>query len=314
MLIRIRSNIGLWRVDGLDEETARVADVLAGVAATRPHVVYEKPLSMDPACKEFVDPNQTLSEQGLRHGSMVHCRVDATTCADIADGERGPAKKRANDEPEDVDLPHAKKLHHEKTLPSKVSLQALVDNEPVPLDTTPSSVVASRPHAAWFWMRREAEDEGSPEAHQIHALQSDWEHLLDTKEKPTLSDVAALCAKRKVLVGKWLLHVPLKHLDRVWLGLREMLENGLACTAKVAPTAQHGVHLICVYVSDFTSKSQVDACLAGIREHWNPKRLYFKADGMTHLQIYSDNPWKMKVSFYSHDKEKQSTPTSLKLF
>ena len=84
MLIRIRSNVGVWRIDGLDEATATVADVLARVAVTRPHVVYEKPLAMDPACKEPLDTIQTLSEQGLRHGSMVHCRVDATTCVDIS--------------------------------------------------------------------------------------------------------------------------------------------------------------------------------------------------------------------------------------
>ena len=83
MLLRIRSNVGVWRVDGLDEGTATVADILAGVAAARPHVVYEKPFSFDPPCNEHIDTTKTLSEQGLKHGAMVHCRVDASTCVDV---------------------------------------------------------------------------------------------------------------------------------------------------------------------------------------------------------------------------------------
>jgi len=98
MLLRIRTNVGIWRVDGLDDMTATVADVLAGVAATRPHVVYEKPLSFDPPCNEAVDASKTLSEQGLKHGAMVHCRVDASTCVDVT------AKQAPDEEqPEAVD-------------------------------------------------------------------------------------------------------------------------------------------------------------------------------------------------------------------
>jgi nuclear protein localization family protein 4 len=41
MIIRVRTNIGVWRVDNL-EASATTQDVLDGIAATRPHVVYEK--------------------------------------------------------------------------------------------------------------------------------------------------------------------------------------------------------------------------------------------------------------------------------
>lgn len=83
MLLRVRSNQGVWRVDGLDEATATVSDVLEGIAQVRPHVQYEKPLSFDPGCNEALDTTKTLAEQQLRHGSMVHCRVDAATCAEL---------------------------------------------------------------------------------------------------------------------------------------------------------------------------------------------------------------------------------------
>ena len=88
MIIRVQTNIGIWRVDDLDAATATAEDVLSGIAKTRPHVVYEKPLSKDPRCEQVLDATQSLSSQGLGHGSMIHCRVDASTCAEnTVDGE-----------------------------------------------------------------------------------------------------------------------------------------------------------------------------------------------------------------------------------
>lgn len=86
MLIRVRSNVGVWRVDDLDEATATVATVMAGIATERPGVVYEEPFSRDPACRNHLDPTATLQAQGLGHGSMVHCRVDPASCL-VATGE-----------------------------------------------------------------------------------------------------------------------------------------------------------------------------------------------------------------------------------
>mmetsp|Transcript_26578 Transcript_26578/g.37438 ORF Transcript_26578/g.37438 Transcript_26578/m.37438 type:complete len:499 (-) Transcript_26578:173-1669(-) len=84
MLIRIRSNVGVWRVDGLNDSTATLQDVLQGIAQTRPNVVYTKSLCTDPACtQELTHEGGTLQEQGLHHGSMIHCRVDASTCVEI---------------------------------------------------------------------------------------------------------------------------------------------------------------------------------------------------------------------------------------
>jgi nuclear protein localization family protein 4 len=83
MLIRVRSNVGVWRVDGLDEGTATVDDVLRLISQTRPNVVYEKPLCRDPGCGSPLDTQKALKEQNLGHGSMVHCRIDPGTCVDI---------------------------------------------------------------------------------------------------------------------------------------------------------------------------------------------------------------------------------------
>lgn len=82
MLIRVRTNVGIWRVDGLDETTSTAQAILDGIAATRPHVDYETPFSLDPAGRQLLQESSTLASQGLRHGSMVYCKVDPSTCAD----------------------------------------------------------------------------------------------------------------------------------------------------------------------------------------------------------------------------------------
>ncbi len=84
MLIRVRSNVGVWRVDGLDEATATVHELQQGIEASRPHVVYQAPFSRDPACQIHLDPSKPLYEQGFGHGAMIHCRVDPSTCVEAA--------------------------------------------------------------------------------------------------------------------------------------------------------------------------------------------------------------------------------------
>ena len=89
MLLRIRTNVGVWRVEGLTEDTSTCHDIVAAIRATRPHVQFVQPLSLDPAGHEPLlneSTSKTLKEWGLRHGSMVYCRVDPETCLDVSVG------------------------------------------------------------------------------------------------------------------------------------------------------------------------------------------------------------------------------------
>lgn len=95
MLIRVRSNVGLWRIDGLDENTATLDDLIAGIKKDRPQVVFEKDLSVDPMCNMPLQGGSvTLSSQKLGHGSMVHCRVDASTCSTVSISESSSNTKK----------------------------------------------------------------------------------------------------------------------------------------------------------------------------------------------------------------------------
>ena len=85
MLIRVRTNAGLWRVPDLTPSST-VADLLHSIALVRPSVEYTSPLCSDPACKSPLvangDEDKTLGELGLQNGSMIYCGVVPETCAE----------------------------------------------------------------------------------------------------------------------------------------------------------------------------------------------------------------------------------------
>ncbi len=89
MIIRVRSNVGIWRVTV--SERATPEDILTSIRQSRPHVVYETQLCSDPACQIPLDANQSLANQRLSHGSMIHCKVDPSTCADVTSASGGLA-------------------------------------------------------------------------------------------------------------------------------------------------------------------------------------------------------------------------------
>mmetsp|Transcript_10095 Transcript_10095/g.16654 ORF Transcript_10095/g.16654 Transcript_10095/m.16654 type:complete len:508 (-) Transcript_10095:12-1535(-) len=86
MIIRVRTNIGIWRVTiASPPSSITTQTILDTIAQTRPHVVYESPLSLDPKCSEPIDTSRPLCEQRgvqMRDGLMIYCKVDASTCAE----------------------------------------------------------------------------------------------------------------------------------------------------------------------------------------------------------------------------------------
>jgi hypothetical protein len=88
MLIRVRNNTGVWRVElntpSSGATRLTIHDVLTSIHQSRPNVVYVKPLSMDAACSKPIDPQKSLAEQKICHGSMIYCMVDPSTTIDIS--------------------------------------------------------------------------------------------------------------------------------------------------------------------------------------------------------------------------------------
>jgi hypothetical protein len=99
MIIRVRNNTGLWRVElnTPSNDTSRLAiqDVLTSIQQSRPNVVYTKPLSLDVACTQPINSYKTLQEQNITHGSMIYCMVDPSTTVDISNKTATPTTEAA---------------------------------------------------------------------------------------------------------------------------------------------------------------------------------------------------------------------------
>ena len=72
--------MGQWRVEVPPSSTP--TDILTAIAQTRPHVVYETPLSSDPPCQNPLVPHSTLESQEVSHGPMIYWKMDGSTCAE----------------------------------------------------------------------------------------------------------------------------------------------------------------------------------------------------------------------------------------
>lgn len=79
MIVRVRSNVGVWRLDVSTNATTE--SLKDEIKKSRPTIVFEKDFCFDPGCRELIAPELDLSDQGISHGSMVHCRVDPKTAA-----------------------------------------------------------------------------------------------------------------------------------------------------------------------------------------------------------------------------------------
>ena len=99
MIIRVRNNTGLWRVElntpSNDTSRLTMQDVLASIQQSRPNVVYTKPLSMDVACTQPIKSHVSLAEQNITHGSMIYCMVDPSTTVDISSNTAIPSTETA---------------------------------------------------------------------------------------------------------------------------------------------------------------------------------------------------------------------------
>lgn len=101
--------------------------------------------------------------------------------------------------------------------------------------------------------------------------------------------------------GKWMIFVNRSEIDRIWKTIVTALWDGkLGHSAKVnTHDTDHSTHLICVYVDPFWNKKEMERVLKALRkECCITAQIKFKADAVTLLNIYKDNPWHIPSSFY----------------
>ena len=105
MIVRVRSNLGTMKLVIKDEENAtestiRVALVEELERKTAKTYKLTQELSFDPAGSRQIHTSQSLGQQGIRHGSMVYCRVEEGIPSDTGDATvEIPMETKSDDKP-----------------------------------------------------------------------------------------------------------------------------------------------------------------------------------------------------------------------
>eukprot|EP00536_Pseudo-nitzschia_multiseries_P004096 jgi/Psemu1/284865/fgenesh1_pg.66_\ len=107
MIVRVRSNLGTTKLTIEDEDRATESTVRAALIEEQQRKTGKifrltQDLSFDPSGLRRINPSQTLHEQGLRHGSMVYCRLEEENSKDEStdhagkksDEEKNPTQAR----------------------------------------------------------------------------------------------------------------------------------------------------------------------------------------------------------------------------
>lgn len=138
-------------------------------------------------------------------------------------------------------------------------------------------------------------------------------------------DLLNAATSARVTCGKWMIFPKPDDLPRVWRLVAEATSEG-----KLGPTSKVGTYepenltkgtLICVYTYDFSDLADVKRVLAALFDLniiRGGSRIYYKCDAYTHLNISSNNEYKLPASLYSsedvlHDKVKYTDGVILKL-
>ena len=162
--------------------------------------------------------------------------------------------------------------------------------------------------AAWVSARHQGRNElikayydsGGPSDEVLDPMvmiESDW----DAVSSKSTEALMRLLKTHAYGSGKWMLFVSPDKIDSVWTTVLMALWAGrLGLSAKVSGKQQDKTkgHVICIYADPFWEQSEVERVLHGLRESGIKNKTFFKADGVTLLGIYRDNPYGIPPTFY----------------
>ncbi|KAI7112785.1 hypothetical protein KC352_g35264, partial [Hortaea werneckii] len=121
-------------------------------------------------------------------------------------------------------------------------------------------------------------------------------------------DLVNLAVETGTTYGKWMLFPSPDNLPRTWRLVAEATAAGkLGPTTKVAthdPSSTKPERVICVYTFDFSDIKDVRRVLHELAELGlcgprDQRGIFYKADAWTYMDFKSDNPYRIKASFYS---------------
>lgn len=142
------------------------------------------------------------------------------------------------------------------------------------------------------------ENESSP---NLRELELEWKRILKSGTKITTDTLDDLARRRNNRVGKWLVYCKTENVDAVWKDIAmATIRNELGILTKVATRdPERAVHVICVYTKNYLDEEDVMRVREKLRQMGHEGRLYYKPDLWTYLNIYANNPWKLRASRYT---------------
>ncbi|GCB80997.1 hypothetical protein scyTo_0021311 [Scyliorhinus torazame] len=151
----------------------------------------------------------------------------------------------------------------------------------------------------------------APQRGDAEGLQEDWERLLSSGRLVTFETVKELALNRRVLSGKWLMHLDTGFkVDHAWGSIARAVLDGRVPAAKVSPycPSSDAKHVICVPGDNFTDESQVVRLDAAIRAVGIKCPLSYKPDAYTYLGLYRGNRWKLCPTIYESRYDLECIP------
>lgn len=118
--------------------------------------------------------------------------------------------------------------------------------------------------------------------------------------EPSQETAIKIAKENNVLVGKWLVFCTAETVDATFATIAlQVYSNELgACSCKVSTNNHGNSFVICVYVANSFDEKQVMKVKAELTKLGITTRGY-KPDIFTYLNIYKNNPWKVREVLYS---------------
>lgn len=129
------------------------------------------------------------------------------------------------------------------------------------------------------------------------------------RPKISTRDLYDLCVKHDYMGGIWLIFPPRQNADSLWEQIARAVWNGhMGLSAKIA-TNRHTPDrskkrgkedgpVICIYTKDCSDLAVLQLVLFALRKLGIHDKLNYKADAVSHLDIFPNNKWKINCSFY----------------
>ena len=160
-------------------------------------------------------------------------------------------------------------------------------------------------------------DGGSQLLERFSEQRAELERLMPDKAPATITrklrpdkerledDLLSLAVKTSMTSGKWMLFPSGEDYPRTWRLVAEATAAGKLGTMSKAATPNEAdpLMLICIYTYDFTDLDDSRRVLEELVDlglcHRDGKPIHYKCDAYTHLNISSDNEYKLRASMYS---------------